>query len=64
MGMVEKARFRDLHSSIVCGFSRGSRLVVLLWVCVLCLYCARAAGPVSHSVMVDYSCHVGCQCTS
>ena len=64
MGVVEKVRFGDLHSSVVFGLTWVVRLFVLLWVCVLCLYCARISGPLSHSVMVDSSCHAGCQCTS
>ena len=64
MGVVKKVRFGDLHPSIVRWLSGGARLFVLLWVCVLCLYCARAAWPLSHSVMVDSSCHDGFQCTS
>ena len=62
--VVKKVRFGDLHTSVVFGLTWGVRLFVFLWVCVLCLYCAKAIGPLSHSVMVDYSCHVGCQCTS
>ena len=38
----------------------GCASFFLLCVCVLCLYCARAIGPLSHSVMVDSSCHAGC----
>jgi len=64
MGVVEKVRLRDRHPSVVLGLTWGVRLFVLLWVCVLCLYCAKADGPLSHSVMVDSSCHTGCQCTS
>jgi hypothetical protein len=64
MGVVEKVRFGDLHPSIVSGLAGGARLFVLLRVCVRCLYCARAAGPLSHYVMVDSSCHDGFQCTS
>ena len=64
MGMVEKARFGDLHPSPVRGLSGGARLFVLLCVCVLCLYYARADGPLSHSVMVYSSCHVCFQCNS
>jgi len=63
-GVVENARIGDLHHSDVLGFTWGVRLFVLLWVCVLCLYCARAVGPLLHSVMVDPNCHVGCQFTS
>jgi hypothetical protein len=64
MGMVEKVRLGDLHPSTVFGLTWGIHLFVLLRVCVLCLYCARACGPLSLSVMVDSSCRVGCQCTS
>ena len=64
MGVVEKVRFGNLHPSIVRGLSRGARLFVLLWVCVLCLYCDRAVGSLSHFVMVDSGCHAGCRCTS
>jgi hypothetical protein len=65
MWIVEKVRFGDLHPSIVRWLLfGGARLFVLLWVCILCLYCVRAAGPLSHFVMVDSSCHVGFQCTS
>ena len=64
MGVVENVRFGNLHPSVVLGLTWCVRLFVLLWVCVLCLYCARAAGPLSHDVMVNSSCHAGCQCTS
>jgi hypothetical protein len=64
MGVVEKIRFGDRHPFIVLGLNWGVRLFVLPWVCVLCLYRAKAAEPFSHSVNIDYSCHVGCQCTS
>jgi len=62
MGVVEKVRFGDLHPSV--GLTWGVRLSYLLWVCVLCLYCAKTIRPLSHFVMVDSSCHVSCQCTS
>ena len=64
MGVVEKVRFGDLHPSVVLGLTWGVRRFVLLWVCVLCLYCAKAVGPLSRSAMVDSSCHAGWQCTS
>ena len=64
IGVVEKVRLGDLHPSVVFWLAGGLHLFVLLRVCVLCLYCARACGPLSHSVMVDSSCHDGCQCTS
>ena len=64
MRVVEKVRFGDRHPSVVLGLTWGVRLFVLLWVCVLCLYCAKAARQLSHSVMVNSNCHVGCQCTS
>jgi len=64
MGVVEKMRFGDLHPSVVLGLTWGVRLFILVWVCVLCLYCARAPGTLSHSVMGDSSCHDGCECTS
>ena len=64
MGVVEKVRLGDLHPSVVPGLTWDVRLLVLLWVCVLCLYWAKAVRPLSHYVMVDSSCHVGCQCTS
>ena len=64
MGLVEKVRFGNLHPSVIFGLTWGVRLFVLLLVCVLRLYCARASGPLSHYVMVDSSCHDGCQCTS
>ena len=44
MGVVENVRFGDLHPSVILGLTWGVRLFVLLWVCVLCFYCARAAG--------------------
>jgi len=58
--VVEKVRLRDLHLFAVFVFTWGVHLFVLLRVCVLCLYSARACGPLSHSVTVDSSCHVGC----
>jgi hypothetical protein len=64
MGVVEKVRLGDLHPSSVLWLVGGVRLFVLRCVCVLCLYCARAFGPLSLSKMVDSSCHAGCQCTS
>ena len=64
MRVVKNVRFGDLRPSVVFGFTWGVRLFVICWVCVLCLYCARDVGPLSHSVMVDSSCHVGCQRTS
>jgi hypothetical protein len=64
MGVVEKVRLGDLHPSSVRWLDGGVRLFVLLCVCVLCLYCARAFGPFSLSKMVDSSCHAGCHCTS
>ena len=64
MGVVEKVRLGDLHPSAVFGLTWGVRLFVLLRVYVICLYCFRACGPLSHYVMVDSSCHAGCQCTS
>ena len=64
MGVVEKVRLGDLHPSSVLWLDGGVHLFVLRRVCVLCLYCARAFGPLSHSKMVDSSCHAGCQCTS
>jgi len=63
-GVVEKVRLGDLHPSAVCWLAGGVHLFVLHRVCVRCLYCARACGPLSHDVMVDSSCHDGCQCTS
>jgi hypothetical protein len=60
MGVVEKVRFGDLHPSVVFGLTWGVRLFVLLWVCVLCLYCDRAARPLSLSAPVVSSCHAGC----
>ena len=60
IGVVDKVRLGDLHPSTVFGLAGGVHLFVLLRVCVICLYCARACGPLSHSVMVDSSCHVGC----
>ena len=64
MGVVEKVRFGDRHPFFVLGLIWGVRFCVLLWVCVICLYCAKAAGPLSHSVTGDSNCHDGCQCTS
>ncbi len=64
MGVVENVRLGDLHPSVVFCVAGGVHLFVLLRVCVLCLYCARAFGPLSHSKMVDSNCHAGCQCTS
>ncbi len=64
MGVVEKRRLGDLHPSSVFGLTWGVHSFVLLRGCILCLYFARACGPLLHSVMVDSSCHVGCQCTS
>ena len=64
MGVVERARFGDRHPSVFLGLTWGVRLFILLWVSVLCLYSTRAVGPLSHSVLVDNSCHVGCRCTS
>jgi len=64
MGVVEKARFGDFHPLVVLAITWGVRFCVLFVVRVLCLYCARAVGPLSHSVMVDSNCHAGCQCTS
>ena len=56
-GVVEKVRIGDLHPSAVIELTWGVHLFVLLRVCVLCLYCARACGPLSHYIMVDSSCH-------
>ena len=64
IGVVEKVRLGDRHPSVVFWLAGGVHLFVLLRVCVLYLYCARACGPLSLSVMVDSSCHAGCQCTS
>jgi hypothetical protein len=64
MGIVENVRCGDIHPSGVLGFAYGVRLFILLWVCVFFLYCARADGPLLHSVMVDSNCHADCQCTS
>jgi len=64
MRVVEKVRFGDLHASVVFGLTWGVRLFVLLWFCVLCLYCDMASRPLSHSMMVDSSGHDGRQCTS
>ena len=64
IGVVEKVRLGDLHLSVVFWSAVGVHLFVLLRVCVLCLCCARACGPLSHFVMVDSICQVGCQCTS
>jgi hypothetical protein len=64
MGVVEKVRLGDLHPSVVFWLAGGVHLFVLLLVCVLCLYSARAFGPLSHSRMADSSCHDGSQCTS
>ncbi len=64
MGVVENVRFGDLHPSVVLGLTWGVRLFYLLRVCVRFLYCARADGPLSHSMMVDSSCHDGCQSIS
>ena len=64
LGVGEKVRFGARHPFVVLGLTRGARLFVLLWVCILCLHRAKAAGPLSHSVIVDFSCHVGCQCAS
>ena len=60
MRVVEKVRLGDLHPSSVLRLVGGVRLFVLRCVCVLCLYCARAFGPLSLSKMVDSSCHAGC----
>ena len=35
MGVVEKVRVGDRHSSVVLGLTWGVRLFVLLWVCIL-----------------------------
>ena len=64
IGVVEKVRLRDLHPSAVFWLAGGVHLFVLLRVYVLCLNCAMACGPLLHSVMVDSSCHAGCQCIS
>ena len=64
MGVVEKVRLGDLHPSSVLWLDGGVHLFVIRRVCVLCLHCARAFGPLSLSKMVDSSCHAGCQCTS
>ena len=64
MGVMEKVRFVNLHPSVVFGLTWSVRLFVLLWGRAICLYCAKASGPLSYSVMVDSSCHAGCQCTS
>ena len=64
IGVVEKVRLGDLHPSAVFWLAGGVHLFVLLRVCVLCLYCARACGPLSYSAMVDSNCHDGCQCAS
>jgi len=64
MGVVENVTFGDLHPSVIIWLTWGVRHFVLLWVCFLCLYCARAVGPLSHFVMVDSSCHASCQYTS
>ena len=64
MGVVEKVRFGDRYSFVVLGLTWDVRLFILRWVWVLCLYCARVDGPLSHSVMVDSRCYVGCQYTS
>ena len=64
IGVVENVRLGDLHPSAVFGLTWDVHLFVLLRVCVICLYCARACGPLSHSAMVDSTCHAGCQCTS
>jgi len=45
MGVVEKVRFSDLHPSVVFGLTWGVRLFFLLWVCILCVYCDKAVGP-------------------
>ncbi len=63
IGDVEKVRLGDLHPYFVIWLADGVHLFFLLVVCVLCLYCARACGSLSQSVMVDSSCHAGCQCT-
>jgi hypothetical protein len=63
-GVVEKVRIGDLHPSAVFGLTWGVHLFELLRVCVHGLYCVRACGPLSYSVMVDSSCHDGCHCTS
>ena len=63
-GVVENVRLGDLHPSVVFWLDGGVHLFVLRRVCVLCLYCARAFGPLSHSKMVDSSCHANCHCTS
>ena len=64
MGVVVKLKLGDFHSSAVFEFTWGVHLFVLFRVFILCLYCARACGSLSHFVMVDSSCHAGCQCTS
>ena len=64
MVVVENVRCGDLQSSGVLELAWGVPLFALLWVCVLCLYYARAIGPLSHSVTVDSNCHDGCQRTS
>ena len=45
MRVVKKVRLGDLHPSSFFGLTLGVRLFVLLWVCVLSLYLARACGP-------------------
>ena len=63
--VVEKVRLGDLHPSAVFGMVGGVHLFFLLRVCVICSYCAKACGSLSHSnMMVDSSCNAGCQCTS
>ena len=55
IGVVEKVRLGDLHPSAVFWLDGGEHLFVLLRVFFRCLYCARACGPLSHSVMVEFS---------
>jgi hypothetical protein len=64
VGVVEKVMSGDLHPSAVFWLARGVHLFFLFRVCAICLHCARAYGPLSNFVMVDFSRHVGCQCTS
>ena len=63
-GVVEIVRVGDLQPSVVPVFSWDVRLFVLFGICVLCLYCAMAVGPISHSILVDSNCYTGFQCTS
>jgi hypothetical protein len=58
MGDVENVRLGDLRPPIMKAFSVDVRLLVLLWGCVLCVYAARALGPLSQSLIVESSCYV------